>query len=128
MNKGLIVVVVLLIAGGAWWMSMPKSPKTDMMPVETGTMKQQDDAVTGGNVVELKDFSFNPKTITVKVGDKVTIKNSDIAGHSVTADDKSFDSGVLNQGESTTVTFDKAGTFGFHCTPHPNMTLTVVVQ
>ncbi|MBP9814336.1 cupredoxin domain-containing protein [Candidatus Woesebacteria bacterium] len=98
------------------------------MPVETGAMKQQDDAITGGNVVELKDFSFSPKTITVKVGDKVTIINSDIAGHSVFADDKSFDSGILNQGESTTVTFDKAGTFGFHCTPHPNMTLTVVVQ
>lgn len=126
MNKVAIIVVVLLVGVGAWWF-LGSSNKSVTPSTEIGVMEKKD-AMIGGNTVELKDFSFNPKTITVKVGDKVTIKNSDIAGHSVTADDKSFDSGVLNQGESTTVTFDKAGTFGFHCTPHPNMTLTVVVQ
>jgi len=126
MNKVAIIIVVLVVGFGAWWL-MGSSNKATTPSSETGVMEQKGTEVAG-YTVELKDFSFNPKTITVKVGDKVTIKNSDIAGHSVTADDKSFDSGVLNQGESTTVTFDKAGTFGFHCTPHPNMTLTVVVQ
>lgn len=125
MNKVAIIIIVLVVGVGAWWFMGSSNSATP--PTETGSMEQKAADVVG-NAVELKDFSFNPKTITVKVGDKVTIKNSDIAGHSVTADDKSFDSGVLNQGESTTVTFDKAGTFGFHCTPHPNMTLTVVVQ
>ena len=126
MNKVAIIVVVLVIGIGAWWF-MGSSNNATTPSTESGVMEQKGTGV-GTNTVELKDFSFNPKTITVKVGDKVTIKNSDIAGHSVTADDKSFDSGVLNQGESTTLTFDKAGTFGYHCTPHPNMTLTVVVQ
>lgn len=127
MNKGLLIVVVLLLAGGAWWMSRPKSGVAETKPLETSEMEKKN-ATAGENAVELKDFAFNPKTITVKAGSTVTVTNADLTGHSVTADDASFDSGVLSQGESATVTFDKAGTFGFHCTPHPNMKLTVVVE
>ena len=127
MNKVAIIIVVLVVGVGAWWF-MQSSKSSTTPSTETGVMEQKTGTDVGANTVELKDFAFNPKTVTVKVGEKLTIKNTDIAGHSVTADDKSFDSGVLNQGESTTLTFDKAGTFGYHCTPHPNMTLTVVVQ
>ena len=41
---------------------------------------------------------------------------------------KSFDSGVLSQNESTTLTFDKPGTYAYHCNPHPNMKFTVTVK
>lgn len=125
MNKAAMIVVLLLLGVGAWWYLPSMTGQTTQEPTTSEVMEGK---VAALNTVELKDFAFNPTILTVKVGSTVTFKNSDIAGHSVTADDKSFDSGVLGQGETATVTFDKAGTFGFHCTPHPNMKVSIVVE
>ena len=45
----------------------------------------------------------------------------------MTADDGSFDSGVLNPGDSYTVAFDGQGTVTYHCTIHPEMRGSVTV-
>ena len=39
--------------------------------------------------------------------------------HSATADDKSFDSGLIAPGNKWTHTFDKPGEYRYHCEPHP---------
>lgn len=77
--------------------------------------------------VTIKDFSFQPATITVNVGDTVTWTNEDSAPHSATADDGSFDTGVFGKGQSRSHTFTKAGEFSYYCAPHPNMKATVKV-
>jgi len=48
----------------------------------------------------------------------------------VTADAGAFDSGILNQNGSYTLdTKDLApGSYPYHCTPHPNMTGTIIVK
>ena len=78
--------------------------------------------------VNTKDFAFAPATITVAVGDKVTFKNSDSVAHTVTADDKSFDSGNLDQGAGWSHVFAKAGTYKYTCAYHSYMHGTVVVK
>jgi hypothetical protein len=45
----------------------------------------------------------------------------------VTADNGSFDSGVLNPGDSYTVAFDGQETVTHHCTMHPEMRGSVAV-
>ncbi len=35
--------------------------------------------------------------------------------------------GLLKNGESVTITFDKVGEFAYHCTPHPNMKTNIIV-
>ncbi len=80
------------------------------------------------NSVQIANFSYSPATLTVKVGDSVTWTNMDSAGHSATADDNSFDTGILDYGKSGTVTFQKAGTYTYHCSIHPNMHGTIIVQ
>lgn len=79
----------------------------------------------GGDTIS--DFKFTPSTITVTAGESVTWTNSGPSGHSATADDGSFDTGVLRRGASGSHTFTAAGTYTFHCTPHPFMTGKVVV-
>lgn len=122
MNKLLLVVVVILVlvGGGYYFMS-----QQSQAPAEEAIMEEK---TVGGTTVEIKDFAFSPATLTVKVGDTVTWVNQDSVGHSATADDGSFDTGVLSQGESNTVTFTEAGSFPYHCTPHPNITGTVIVE
>jgi LPXTG-motif cell wall-anchored protein len=64
------------------------------------------------------------------VGESVTWRNSGPSSHTATATGGSFDTGLLGRGESSTVTFDEAGTFSYICTPHPSMkgTVRVVAQ
>ena len=58
---------------------------------------------------------------------QVTFVDAGKEAHTATADDGSFDAGTLNPGESKTVTFDTAGSYGYHCSLHPWMKGTVVV-
>ncbi len=84
---------------------------------------------TGANVKEVKisNFAFDPASLTVPVGTTVKWTNQDSADHTVTADDKSFDSGKLGQGKDFSFTFSKEGTFSYKCTIHPNMVAKIIV-
>ena len=63
-----------------------------------------------------------------KAGKPVVVKNADGFGHTVTADDKAFDTGKIAGGTSTTIKIAKAGTYPFHCAIHNNMTGTIIVS
>jgi plastocyanin len=81
-----------------------------------------------GSIVHIRDDAFMPAAITVRAGDSVTFVNDDDDAHTVTADDSSWDSEGLNQGEKWAHTFAKAGTVKYHCTVHPFMHGTIVVK
>lgn len=73
------------------------------------------------------DYSVNELMITL--GTTVTWTNDDPGMvHTVTASDGSFDSGLLQFGESFSYTFNDPGEFGYTCTPHPWMIARVVVM
>ena len=80
-----------------------------------------------GASVEIKNFAFEPKTVTIKVGQIVTWTNQDSAAHTVVGDG-GIDSGDLSKGKSYSKTFDKEGTFDYHCSIHPQMKGQVIVQ
>ncbi len=75
----------------------------------------------------IKDFSFEPATVSVKVGETVVFTNLDSAVHTATADEGPFDSGDLRKGQSFTFTADKPGTYTYFCMPHPYMKGTIEV-
>jgi plastocyanin len=78
--------------------------------------------------VEIADYKFKPETIEVNAGTKVTFTNSDDTKHTATADDGSFDTGDLEQGDSASVTLSKPGEFTYYCRYHPFMKATVEVS
>jgi plastocyanin len=79
-------------------------------------------------------LTFSPATITIKAGTTVTWKNVTSVAHTVTSDDggKSFDSGTSNpiaaQTGTFSFTFKTPGTLTYHCSFHPFMKGTVIVQ
>ncbi len=84
-------------------------------------------AVTrGAATVTYANFDANPKTITVKVGQKVTWTNTDSAAHNVTSTDApsgdQISSDAINQGGTFSFTPKTAGTISYVCTFHPQMT------
>jgi len=78
-----------------------------------------------GTVITINNFEFAPETLQAKVGDTITVDNKDSASHSVTASDKSFDTGSFGAGTKT-FTVTKAGRFEFVCTVHPFMKAAVI--
>ena len=78
----------------------------------------------------IKNISYLQPKITVAVGTTVEWTNNDPLPHSVTAVDKSFNSGLIQPGKTYRHTFTKAGTFNFYCIPHPFMkgVITVTAQ
>ena len=79
-------------------------------------------------LVHIKNFMFVPATLTVAPGTVVTFVNDDQEPHTVTANDKSFDSEGLDTNQKFTHTFAKAGKFMFFCEVHPYMHGTVIVK
>jgi len=80
------------------------------------------------HIVVIKQVHFNPARVTVKPGDTVEWENDDIFSHTVTAEDGSFDSGLIDPGHSWQRTFTNTQTVAYHCRPHPNMKATLIVQ
>lgn len=78
--------------------------------------------------VQIVNFSFQPGTVTISQGTTVAWTNQDTAPHTATSDTGAFDTGRLSQGQSGSITFNQAGTFPYHCSVHPNMHGTVIVQ
>mgnify|MGYP001618703815 CR=1 FL=1 len=78
----------------------------------------------------IQSFAFSPKIITVKKGSKIAFTNMDSVGHTVTADDGAFTSATLAEGTVFMLDTETlaAGSYGFHCAPHPFMTGTLVVE
>lgn len=72
---------------------------------------------------------FVPSTITVVIGvnNTVTWTNNDYTIHTVTSDSGLFNSGLLNNGNVWSYTFNTAGTYSYHCAIHPFMNGTVIV-
>ncbi|MDO8716221.1 MAG: plastocyanin/azurin family copper-binding protein [Dehalococcoidales bacterium] len=81
----------------------------------------------GANEVWVNSMDFRPGILTVPVGTKVTWINKDSEEHSVTSSTGLFD-GSLGFTGSFSYTFTKAGTFEYHCVPHPEMTGSIIVK
>jgi plastocyanin len=84
----------------------------------------------GGSVdrpVSMIDLAFSPRSVSAVVGDSVTWTNRGSAVHTATADNGSFDSGMVKPGGKWRFALAKAGTFRYHCAVHPSMVGTITV-
>jgi plastocyanin len=78
-------------------------------------------AVQAGAVVQavqIADDAFAPPAISVPVGTTLVWSRSGAHPHTVTADDGSFDSGVLRGPQTFEHTFTTAGEFAYYCDIH----------
>jgi len=94
----------------------------------SSTNNNNNNTGTNNTTVAMQNMSFSITSLTVKGGTTVTWVNNDYTTHTVTADDKSFDSGDIASGKSFTKTFSTVGTFPYHCIYHSTMKATVIVN
>jgi plastocyanin len=78
-------------------------------------------------VVNVSDYAFSPRDVTVSVGEKVTWTNTQ-GEHNVRFDDGSFEmpSDAMS-GWTVERTFNAPGTFRYYCEPHVGLGMTGTV-
>jgi plastocyanin len=82
----------------------------------------------GGVAIKMQNIAFDPKDVTVKVGQKVTWTNDDSVDHNVTSQSgETIKSDNFGKGGTFSFTPTKAGTIKYVCTIHPGMTATLNV-
>ena len=82
----------------------------------------------GSVTVDISQFAYGPKDLTVAPGTRIVWTNHDQAPHTVTARDKSFGSKGLDTDDRFEHTFTTEGDFTYLCTVHPFMTGVVHVH
>lgn len=81
--------------------------------------------------VDIKDFSYEPDNLTVKVSDKVIFTNTGAYPRSATCfveGKKVFDTGVLGPGQNATITMDKPTECEYYSLTYRAMTGTIVIE
>lgn len=112
-----IVVVVLVVVGFYVYKQSYKS----------SSQSSGNSSTVATNTVTVSNFSFDPPSITVKANSEITFSNADSVGHTVTADNGKFDK-ELAAGKTATITIPEPGTYPYHCSVHPSMKGTIIVQ
>lgn len=82
------------------------------------------------DVIEIRDFAFDPDGCIVEAGSTVTFVNDDDAPHTATAEagaPEAFDTGTLQPGDSASVTLDAGGSYAYFCEIHPSMQASIEV-
>jgi plastocyanin len=120
----LVVLVISIAAAGCAGTQQPPGPSS---PQQT--------TVPGGNSVMIQNFAFSPQAVTVAQGSTVTWVNKDSVNHQIVNDASGshgegaiFKSNPLPNGVSYSFKFDIPGTYPYHCSIHPSMKGTIIVQ
>ena len=81
------------------------------------------------DTIVIDKFAYQPVPLTVARGARVTVINEDPVAHTLTAKDKSFDSGTIAGGERGRFTApSKRGSYRYICAFHEYMTGTLIVN
>jgi plastocyanin len=73
-----------------------------------------------GDVITMESLAYSPETLTIRPGTEVVFNNRDVAPHTVTADDGSFDTGLIQPGSAFRA--EVSSGFTYFCAVHPAMT------
>jgi plastocyanin len=81
------------------------------------------------STVSIDNFSFTPKTLTVKAGTTVTWTNRDDIPHGIASSNNAFaKSKPLDTDDSYSFTFTTPGAYQYFCYIHPHMVGSIIVE
>ena len=122
---GLLVITLLIVGcGGSSATTIPETGSGSTTAGSPTTSGGQDATIQ----VVMTNRTFDPVTVSIEVGDTVTWTNQDAPKHDVVAENGEFKSSLFDTGGTYSYTFTEAGTYPYHCSIHPGMIGTVIVQ
>ena len=124
----LAVVITISAVTVACGYSNGTSPSTGPSAVPSPTSGPSSSVSIPRGAESLGNRAFAPDELSVPEGTTVTWTNTDSESHTSTSDTTTWNSGTIAPGGRFSLTFDKVGTFRYHCAIPPGMVGTVVVQ
>jgi len=132
----LIIIIAAVLAAGCTQSQQPQPTaitptpgQTPAQPFASPVNTPLSQAPVSENTIAIKNFAFNPPTMTVTAGSIVRWVNQDSAPHRIMFSDKTeAGSDVLSPSQSYSKKFDRAGRFSYYCTIHPDMTGIIIVE
>jgi plastocyanin len=123
----LTVIVVMALALVAWGGSTTTAVASTKVP-SLGLKRGH--VVHTVKIMEMNGrFFFQPSRMTIKVGDIVVWKNVTVASHTVSSDTGVFNTpSFLSPNGTFTFTFNRSGTFKYHCNIHLYMHAAIIVK
>jgi len=126
-----MVVIVIVVAGGILLAKHSLSGNKSQTNTTNTTSQTASTQYPPSGTVYMTNTLFTPSQITVAKGGTVTWTNNDNVTHTVVADLSDAGgpkSGDIEPGGKYSFTFEKAGSFQYHCSMHSSMRGTIVVK
>jgi plastocyanin len=124
------VLLALIIGCGGGYSPAPSTPSPTPAPTPAPTPS----ATTAATITiqtsarTLGTAAFVPNPVNVSQGGVITWSNTDSTTHDMVSDTGVWDSGRIAPNGSFDFTFAAKGSYPYHCSIHPSMIGTVVVQ
>ena len=84
--------------------------------------------VASSDEIDIDNFTFSPRSISVPVGTTVTWVNRDDVPHTVVDTKQRYKSAALDTDDKFSFTFATPGEYSYFCGIHTHMTGTVIVK
>ncbi len=124
----LALCAIVALAAAGCGSSNSSSTSSGSSSGSSSTAAASSSSSSGGVAIKMQNIAFDPKAVTVKVGQKVTWTNDDSVDHNVTSKSgESIKSDNFGKGGTFSFTPTKAGTISYVCTIHPGMVATLTV-
>jgi len=134
MKKPLVIIIAAVAVVGLAAFLLLKDKPANNAPEEatnTGISEEpgQPAEARGDKLVFIDNYAYSPQEIIISIGETVTWTNNSQVRHDITSDTgNELGSKLLSQGDSYSHTFNEAGEYDYHCTPHPFMKAKIIVQ
>jgi plastocyanin len=132
-RSGLIGVIIAIIIIAAIAVALTHKSNTSNPPNNSNnrpaSSSSSSQPLTG--TINIVNMLFTPSQITAAKGGTVTWTNNDSTTHTVVDDLSNIggpNSGDIKPGDKYSFTFNKTGSFQYHCSIHPSMRGTIVVK
>ena len=102
----------------------PAGPAYEPAP---GAAPEADARASASRTVLMEDIEFKPRKIRIDPGDTVRWENRDEEKHDAIGEDGTFETPIIDQGETSSHTFSSRGKFPYFCSIHQGMTGTIQV-
>lgn len=105
----------------------------DKVTVPSETPIAAADVPADAVIVNIAKMKYETPEVTIKVGQTVTWINKEAMPHNVdfvkgVVGEAELKGAMLKKDQAYSVTFNEAGTYDYHCTPHPFMRGKVIVE
>ena len=137
MNKAMVAIIVVAVLAIGGWAIYDHNKSNNSSNTSTQNSTNNNSSASSSNQsaasgsIDIKNMMFTPSQISVAKGATVTWTNNDSVAHTVIDDLSNVggpSSGDIQPGSTYSFTFNKTGSFQYHCSIHPSMRGTIVVK